>query len=139
MQISGIYCAGVEIALIRLSGLSKNYPDKSIVRPRLSAGQVAKNNLALYLYTIFITKQKSLCHKTLLFMACPIVPKYSFSETKRSTRLLLNSSDVYKSPAEQVGSSMAPSDHIRTITNLLAFIPTPRQTTREYRLPIGRH
>ena len=72
----------------------------------------------ILLCTIFITKQKSFCHKTLLFMACPIVPKSSFSETKRSTRLLLNSSDVYKSPAEQVDSSMAPSDHIRTITNI---------------------
>ena len=33
----------VEIALIRLSGLSKKLSGKSIVRPKLSAGQVAKN------------------------------------------------------------------------------------------------
>ena len=34
-------------------------------------------------------------------MACPIVPKSLFSETKRSTRLLLNCSYVYKSPARR--------------------------------------
>ena len=42
-----------------------------------------------------------------------------FGETKRSTQLdCLNSTDVYKLPAEPVDSNMARSDHIRMITNI---------------------
>ena len=61
-------------------------------------------------------------------MACPIVPKSLFSETKRWTQLRLNASDVYKLPAEPVDSNMARSDHIRMITNInYHSLPSPRQ------------
>ena len=74
-------------------------------------------------------------------MSCPIVSKSLFSETERSTRLLLNSSDVYKLPARRTSQFQHgafwpyPNDH----KHKLAFIPSPRQTTCEYGLPIGRH
>ena len=56
---------------------------------------------------------------------------------KELTRLRLNSSDddVYKGSPNQSGS-----DHIRMITNInYHALPSPRQTTRESRLSIGRH
>ena len=74
-------------------------------------------------------------------MACPFVPKSLFSETKRSTRLLLNFSDVYNSPAHR--TSRLQHGAFRPYPNdnehKLAFIPSPRQTLHEYGLPIGRH